>query len=87
MFYTYILFSKKINKYYVGNTNNIEKRLIEHNRGKTTFTKTGIPWELKYFETFQTKAEASKREYFIKSRKSRLYIESLILQKGSEHPA
>ena len=78
MFYVYILYSQKTNKYYIGSTNDIERRLLEHNRGKTAFSKTGMPWILKYSETFQTKSEAVKRENYIKSSKSRLYIESLL---------
>jgi putative endonuclease len=41
--YLYILFSEKLNKYYVGSTTDLERRLVEHNRGKEKFTKTGLP--------------------------------------------
>ena len=76
-YYTYILFFKKLDKYYIGSTSNLERRLEEHNRGKTTFTKTGIPWILVYYEEFNSKTEAIKRELEIKKRKSRTYIEKL----------
>jgi putative endonuclease len=42
--YCYILYSPKLNKYYVGSTTDIKRRLEEHNRGKEKFTRTGIPW-------------------------------------------
>ena len=67
-----------MNKYYVGSTSNIERRLSEHNIGKSNFTKKGIPWKLKYQESFDIKAEALKREKDIKKMKSRKYIEMLI---------
>jgi putative endonuclease len=85
-YYTYILFSEKLNKFYVGSTNDLQRRLSEHNRGKTSFTKTGIPWQLKYYEVFQSRSEAIGRELEVKKRKDRKYIESLISQTGSEHP-
>lgn len=40
----YILFSDKLGTYYVGQTNNIEKRLITHNKGGKKYTSKGIPW-------------------------------------------
>jgi putative endonuclease len=75
--YTYILFSVKLNKYYVGACTDIDRRLQEHNTGHSKFTSTGIPWILKYSETFETLQEAKKRELYIKKMKSRKYIESL----------
>jgi len=49
-YFTYILFSPKINKFYVGSTDNISWRLERHNLGWGRFTKSGIPWHLVYFE-------------------------------------
>jgi putative endonuclease len=77
-YYVYILFSPKLNKYYIGSTNNLQRRLSDHNRGKSTFTKPGIPWELKHFEEFESKTQACQREMEIKRRKDRKYIENLI---------
>jgi len=54
----YILFSEKLNKYYVGSTSDIERRLEEHNRGKEKFTSIGKPCILVYNEVFNViKAE------------------------------
>ena len=78
MAYVYIIYSTKVNKYYVGACTNLERRLHEHNIGHSTFTSTGIPWELKYTEHFDTLPNAKKREREIKARKSRIYIEQLI---------
>ena len=78
----YILFSKKLNKYYVGSTPDIERRLADHNRGKEKFTKTGIPWILVYQEMYNSLAEARRRELQIKKQKSRKYIEQLISSAG-----
>jgi putative endonuclease len=86
---TYILFSEKLGKYYIGSTDDLDRRLTEHNRGKTTFTRTGVPWVLVYREDFGSKAEAYKREIEIKKKKSAKYISTLIMKSssaGSEHP-
>ena len=78
MYNTYIIQSEKNNSYYVGQTDNLEKRLAEHNRGKNKYTKNKIPWRLVYKESFETRGEAMKRENEIKKKKSRSYIEWLI---------
>ena len=76
--YTYILFSEKLNKFYVGSTTDLDRRLIEHNRGKEKFTSLGVPWILVYKETFELLIDARKSERHIKKQKSRIYIENLI---------
>jgi len=78
IFYTYILFSLKLQKYYIVSTNNLEKRLQRHNHGHTTYTKYGIPWKIVYFEQYKLRSQAYKREMQIKSMKSIEYIKSLI---------
>ncbi len=80
--YCYILYSLKLNKYYIGSTIDIERRLEEHNRGKEKFTRTGTPWTLVYKEALSSLVEARNRELYIKKMKSRKYIESLISSAG-----
>ncbi len=74
----YILFSDKLNKFYIGACTEIDRRLYEHNIGHSKFTKTGIPWKLIYSEEFATLQEAKSRELKIKKMKSRKYIEDLV---------
>ncbi len=78
MYYTYILQSKKSGKFYIGSCQNIEVRLDRHNAGATFSTKSGRPWKLVYYESFQNNSDALKREREIKLKKSRKYIEYLI---------
>jgi putative endonuclease len=61
----YILYSATLNKYYIGSTTDIERRLNEHNRGKEKFTATGIPWILVYQESFAELKQARQRELYI----------------------
>ena len=78
LFYLYIIYSEKRNKYYIGYTANLEARIEKHNLGATSSTRSGIPWILVYSEEFDNKSDAIKREIAVKKKKSRKYIESLI---------
>lgn len=69
MYYVYILKSLVAGTYYVGSTNNIERRLLEHNSGKTSSLKSKRPLILIYKENFPTQIGARKREKVIKSYK------------------
>ena len=76
MNYTYIVRCKD-DTLYCGWTNNLEKRIASHNSGKgAKYTKTRYPVELVYYETFDTKEEAMRREYAIKqlTRKQKLEL-------------
>ena len=55
MYVLYILYSERLDHYYVGYTNDIERRLSEHNRRKGKYTDRGIPWELVYTEEYELK--------------------------------
>jgi putative endonuclease len=84
----YILYSEKLNKYYIGSTGDLEDRLKKHNRSRSGFTSLGKPWILLYNEAFDNKTDALIREKQIKNWKNRDRIELLIQKKqvGSEHP-
>lgn len=82
MYYIYILFSLKTNKYYIASTDDLVHRLKRHNAGSTPSTKSGAPnWEIRYTEAVIDRTTALKRELEIKKKKSRNYLEGLI-QKG-----
>jgi putative endonuclease len=75
MFWTYILHSKKYDKYYIGFTHCIEKRLIAHNHIKNKgYTKKYQPWNLIYSKEFRNKQEAMRFERYLKSLKSKTGI-------------
>ncbi len=76
--FTYIIYSLKLNKYYIGACTDMKRRLYEHNTGHSKFTSTGIPWELKFVKEFETLSEAKNYELKIKKMKSRKYVENLI---------
>jgi putative endonuclease len=78
MFLVYILESCVDKSYYIGQTNNLEERIKRHNQSRSVFTKSKRPWKLVYFEKYETRSLAIKREKQIKAWKNRNYIKKLI---------
>lgn len=66
MFYVYLLKSKPNNQFYVGSTNDLRRRLAEHNSGKEFSTRRYRPWELVYYEAFSSERLARMREKRLK---------------------
>lgn len=79
MYYIYILKSLKNGRFYIGSTNNLERRLLEHNTGRMKSTKAFAPYALVYNEKFSDRITAVRREKYIKAQKSRMFIENLIM--------
>jgi putative endonuclease len=73
-FYTYVLLSLKDREYYVGYTNNIRKRIEEHNSGKNLSTKPRRPLKLIYFEACLNEDDAKQREKYLKGTIGRRYL-------------
>ncbi len=78
MFTMYIIQSLTKGMYYIGSTDNLEKRLVKHNKGYSRYTKGKGSFKLVYKEEFARRSEAKKREYYLKSLKSRKALEKLI---------
>ena len=66
MYYLYMLKSAVDQKLYIGSTNDLRRRLSEHNNGKTKSTKSRKPFELRYYEAFFSEGDARKREDSLK---------------------
>ena len=78
MYYVYVLLSLNYQTRYVGSTDDIDRRLKEHNQGKSRYTKGRKPWKLIYKESYNTKEEALEREKFLKTGKGRELLDELI---------
>jgi len=78
-FVVYILYSEKFNKHYTGFTSNLIQRFKSHNtQGTKGYTVKFIPWKVIYVEFFTSKAEALKREKYLKTGVGREYIKNII---------
>ena len=78
MFYVYILQSDLDGTFYIGFSENLEKRVLQHNNGESAYTSRKIPWKLVYFEEFTLKSDALKREKFLKAQKNKVFYQKLI---------
>ncbi len=78
MYFCYLLYSSKCNRYYIGYTGDMAARLKRHNSGGVAATKNCTPYEVKAVKEFSSKAEAQKEELRLKNFKSRIYLEWLI---------
>ena len=74
----YILESLKNGRYYVGYSNDLEKRIKQHNSGYTKGSRHLAPFKLVYKEEFDNLTDAVRRELYIKKQKSRKFIRGLI---------
>jgi putative endonuclease len=79
MYTVYVLQSLKDGKHYTGSTSDLDRRLKEHNDGKTESTKRRRPFVVVYTEVYAGKEEAEKREKFFKTGKGREELKSRLM--------
>ncbi len=82
MYFLYILKSQKNNKFYIGSTNDLERRIKEHNSGKTKSLKYLRPLEIVFYKEFQNESDARKMEIKLKKFKNRNIIEQIVKQQN-----
>ncbi|OGZ33867.1 MAG: excinuclease ABC subunit C [Candidatus Portnoybacteria bacterium RBG_19FT_COMBO_36_7] len=75
-YYVYVLQSLKDNGWYIGCTDDLRKRLSEHNDDKVFSTKNRRPWRLIYYEACLSKKDAFAREKYLKSGMGRRYLKN-----------
>ena len=80
MFFVYIIESVKIGRYYIGQTEDLDKRLKMHNQGKNLSTKPYVPWQIKWWKEYTTRSEAIRIERKLKSLKKRSGIERFVIE-------
>ena len=75
-YFVYILESELDQSWYIGYTKGIEKRLNEHNSGKTESIRKKIPYTIIYYEANLSKEDAIAREKYLKSGMGRRYLKN-----------
>jgi putative endonuclease len=78
MHFVYVLISKKDSDFYTGYTNNLKKRIKEHQEGKVKSTKHRLPVQLVYYEVCINKYDALAREKYLKSGRGKKYLRDRI---------
>ncbi|MCK4904658.1 GIY-YIG nuclease family protein [bacterium] len=78
MFYVYVLLSLKDNNFYIGFSENLKKRIKDHNSGRNTSTKIRRPLELVYYEAHLSKEDALRREEYFKTSKGKSTLRQML---------
>jgi len=78
MYYVYVLISEKDNMFYTGYTEDIERRIAEHQSGKVSSTRHRLPIMLVYYEVSFDQSDALHREKYLKSTYGKRYIRNRI---------
>lgn len=79
-FYTYVLESLKDAKRYIGYTQNLKRRLEEHEKGLSFATKLRLPFKLIYFEGCLNQEDAKRRENYLKTTQGRRFLGLRLIQ-------
>lgn len=79
MYIVYVLQSQNDGRLYKGFTDNLERRINEHNSGKTKSTKAFLPWKLVYQEAVSNREKARKREKYLKSGIGGDFLKTILL--------
>jgi putative endonuclease len=78
-YYVYILQSVPVASWiYVGYTENLKKRFAEHNNGESISTKSRKPFHLIHYEAYATKADAKRRELYLKTTKGKTTLRTML---------
>lgn len=72
--YTYVLKCQKSDTFYTGATNNLNRRIEEHNKGRVYYTKNRLPIKLVYFEACLDQNDAYRREKYLKTTMGKRYL-------------
>ena len=78
VFYTYVLYSSKFDKFYYGQTSNLLERLVKHNSGLVKSSARYLPWEIYAYKEFLDRNGAFVCEKKLKNCKSRNKVSSFI---------
>ena len=78
MYYTYVLYSRRDSKFYIGFTENLKRRIEEHASGKShTTSRLGEP-KLIFYEAFAAKDDAVRRENYFKTAKGKKALRLIV---------
>ena len=78
MYFACIIQSFKDGSFYIGYTSDLRIRLEFHNSGKSKYTARKAPWKLVYYELFDNKSDAIRREKFLKKQRNTDFYNRLI---------
>ena len=84
MHFVYILLSQKDHKFYIGLTNNLERRMFQHSNGEVVSTKGRRPLDLIFYEAYLNEKDAARREDYFKTNKGKRTLKLMLKEFLSE---
>jgi putative endonuclease len=78
-YYSYVLYSPEFNRFYKGHCESLNNRIKQHNAGFTKSTKPFIPWNLIWYEEFESRDLAIQREKYLKTAAGRKFLKTAII--------
>jgi putative endonuclease len=85
MFYVYILHSESKERIYIGKTNDLKRRIKEHNAGQNVSTKGHRPWTLIFYEAYINEDDARRRERYLKTTQGHQAIRRMLKCQLEQH--
>jgi putative endonuclease len=77
-YYVYVLHNPLKNFIYIGYSENLKSRVVSHNKGENKSTKAYIPLDLIHYEAYKNKADAKRREIYLKSNRGRTTLMTML---------
>ena len=77
-YYVYVLHSPLKNFIYIGYSEDLKQRIVSHNKGENKSTKAYIPLKLIHYEAYKNKADAKRREIYLKSNRGRTTLMTML---------
>jgi len=77
-YYVYVLWSLRDKKFYIGYSDNVDRRYLEHKRGDNVSTAKRLPVKLIFFEAYLSKADALRRERYFKTTKGKATLRQML---------
>src|SRR5258706_13576089 len=77
MYAVYVLKSRNFPKSYVGITQDLNKRIVQHNSGKSSYTRKYMPWDVVHVEYLDNRVDCRKKEVFYKTLKGRRILKKI----------
>ncbi len=77
-YYTYVLFSERDKRLYIGSTSNLKNRVEKHRTGNVSATKGRLPVKLIFFEGYRNKYDALRREDYFKTAKGKQTLRNML---------
>ena len=83
-YYVYVLYNQSKNFVYIGYSEDLKQRVLEHSKGGVKSTKFYLPLELIHYEAYKNKKDAKRRELYLKTNRGRTTLVTMLKEYFTE---